>query len=161
MYSTHRTVCCKSNCGLYLLSSYACKTIQNCFQLCQKKTGTEKIWFGHAFRYRVTNFKTHADDVFIGFHYAGFGGLLIDLVLKRKSLREGLKKGGKFLIRGSAWKFQKLFPTFLAPTGSPRSHFVCLSVRLAQSALEQSFFIISAQIHLEHIRMTSGWLQDD
>ena len=29
------------------------------FQLCQKKTVTEKVWFGHAFRCRVTNFKPH------------------------------------------------------------------------------------------------------
>ena len=42
---------------------------------------------------------------------------------------------------------------FLAPTGAQG---VTLSVRLAQSYLEQSFFIFSAHIHLEHIGMTSG-----
>ena len=29
------------------------------FHLCQEKTGTEKVWFGHAFWCRVTNFKPH------------------------------------------------------------------------------------------------------
>ena len=65
---------------------------------------------------------------------------------------------------------------FLAPTRSPRSHFVCLSVclsvRPAQSCLEHSIFILEPQIlhddfmksswRLQDVfRMSSGWLQDD
>ena len=45
---------------------------------------------------------------------------------------------------------------FLAPTRSPRSHFVCVSVCSAQSALEHLIFIFLAQILHDDFMMTSG-----
>ncbi len=47
---------------------------------------------------------------------------------------------------------ERMFYLFLAPTGA---HSVTLS-RTKCSRLEHSFFIFSAQLHFEQIRMTSG-----